>query len=432
MKRRALVLFCAAALMAAVPGYAEIKPTKLDKPILANVVLSENSEKVTGNLLAYDAEKLSLKTGKGDREIRWEELTAGSQYALRSQLANKKDAGEWLELAELAMRAGLREQAKVAVANAARIDPSTKLKGDAILRGQGNAKPSTNPNASAGAVSAGDVAKFQKSTPEQDAKAIKQAQEVAAGVTKEMKIEFAEIQTPHFIIFTDWDKREHQFLKDNCEGAYAAVSKQFDIPVKENVFVGKLPVFMFAKRTDFANYALKFDNFPTRNTIAGYYQGRSDGSGHMVMWKPDVARYGNVSAAERHWAYVLTHEFTHAFIARYRTNKRIPRWLNEGLAEVIAHEQFPKPESYQYAKYMANEQFDFEALFDDSKMPGGDMYPVMQTMVEALIRENRKGFLAMFNDIKDGMEPEEAMKKHYKAGYKDWEPAWRRFAKSLK
>jgi hypothetical protein len=428
---------CAAVLATALPGgvFGEIKPTKLDKPILANVVLTENSEKVTGNLLAYDSEKLSLKTGKGEREIKWEDLTAGSQYALRSQLADKKSAADWLDLAELAMRAGLREQAKVAVGNAARIDPSTKLKGDAILRGQGNAKPSTSPNASAGAGPAaggGDVVKFQKSTPEQDDKAITTARKVAGEVTKELKIQFAEIQTPHFIIFTDWDPREHQFLKDNCEGAYAAVSKQFDIPVKENVFVGKLPVYMFAKRADFANYALKFDNFPTRNTIAGYYQGRSDGVGHMVMWKPDVARYGNVSAAERQWAYVLTHEFTHAFVARYRTNKRIPRWLNEGLAEVIAHEQFPKPESYQYAKYMANEKFDFEELFDDSKMPGGDMYPVMQTMVEALIRENRKEFLAMFNDIKDGMEPEEAMKKHYKAGYKDWEPAWRRFAKSLR
>jgi hypothetical protein len=29
------------------------------------------------------------------------------------------------------------------------------------------------------------------------------------------------------------------------------------------------------------------------------------------------------------------------------------------------------------------------------------------------------------------MPPEEAMKKHYKAGYKDWEPAWRNYAKRL-
>jgi hypothetical protein len=59
------------------------------------------------------------------------------------------------------------------------------------------------------------------------------------------------------------------------------------------------------------------------------------------------------------------------------------------------------------------------------------MYPVMQTMVEAMIRDNRKAFLQMFNDIKDGMDPEEAMKKNYNAGYRQWEPAWRNYAKHL-
>jgi len=80
---------------------------------------------------------------------------------------------------------------------------------------------------------------------------------------------------------------------------------------------------------------------------------------------------------------------------------------------------------------MAGKKFDFASLFDDAKFPGGEMYPVMQTMVEAMIDDNRKGFLGMFNDIKDGMEPETAMRKHFKAGYKDWEPAWRRYAKGL-
>jgi hypothetical protein len=64
-------------------------------------------------------------------------------------------------------------------------------------------------------------------------------------------------------------------------------------------------------------------------------------------------------------------------------------------------------------------------------MPGGIMYPVMQTMVEALIQENRRAFIQMINDLKDGVEPEAALKKNFHAGYKDWEPAWRKYAKSL-
>jgi hypothetical protein len=338
---------------------------------------------------------------------------------------------DWLELAELGMQWDLREQAKAAVNNAARLDPSTKLKGDAILRAQGAAKPTkaaANPDASGKAET---TEKYQKSTPEQDAKEMARARSRAKATGETLKIKLAEFETPHFIVFTDWDPREYQFLKDNCEGAYTAVSTQFDIPVKENIFIGKLPVYMFVDHATFTRYAVTIDNFPVPATVAGYFQGVSDGTGHMAMWKPRAA--GNVTAgAERAWAYTLTHEFTHAFVSRYRSNRRVPRWLNEGLAEVIAYNQFPRPTAHAYARSKANENFDFESLFDDNQMPGGEMYPVMQTMVEALIKEDRKAFLKMFDDIKDGTEPEEALKKNYKAGYKDWEPAWRNYAKRLR
>jgi hypothetical protein len=418
-----LVLVCASILASATlapPAGAELKETTLPKPLLAQVTLNEKSEKVNGTLIRYDDKTLVIRTGKGERNLKWSDLTGGSQYALRAQLIDKKSATDWLEMAELAMRSDLRDQARTAVANAVRLDASAKLKGDAILRGQGPAKATTQ----------AAVAKYEKSTPEQDAKAIQTAQRIAASVSDKMNLKFAELQTPHFIIFTDWDPREHKFLKDNCEKSYALVSKEFDIPVKENVFVGKLPVFMFAKQSDFMTYAQKFDNFPVPRTVAGYFTSHGDGSGHMVMWKPDTSKYP-LAEAEQRWAYTLTHEFTHAFVSRYRTNRNIPRWLNEGLAEVIAYGQFPRPDAHAYAKFMAGKDFDFTALFDDEKMPGGEMYPVMQTMVEALIKENKKAFLSMFDDIKDGMNPEEALKKHYKAGYKDWENAWRRYAKSL-
>jgi hypothetical protein len=152
----------------------------------------------------------------------------------------------------------------------------------------------------------------------------------------------------------------------------------------------------------------------------------------MVMWKPDVKRHGSVKIAEERWASTLTHEFTHAFVSRYRTNRRIPRWLNEGLAEVISQRSFPEPESYAFAKRMAEIEFQFEYLFDDRMMPGGAMYPVMQTLVEALIKENRKAFRNMFDDIKDGVEPNDAIKKHFKVGEKELEMPWRRYVKGLK
>lgn len=421
---------------------AELKPTILDKPVLAQLVLNDKNERLAGNILRYDNDTLFLKTGKGERELKWSDLTPVSQYTTRALIIDKKSATEWLDLAEFAMQLDLKEQAKGAVNNATRIDPASKLKGDAILRGQGAAKPVANVGTPAGGVTSpvapktpagggSSTPKYQKSTPEQDAKAIADAKKAGAEVAEKMKLKFAEIQTAHFLIFTDWDAREYKFLETNCEAAYSAVSKQFDIPVKENIFIGRLPIYMFAKQSDFMKFSATLDGFPASRNVLGYYSSRSDGIGHMVMWKPDT-RTKNTAAAEKDWAYTLTHEFTHAFISRYKTDRRIPRWLNEGTAEVIAYGQFPKPEAHAYARMMSAEPFEFENLFDDNMMPGGSMYPVMQTMVEALIGENKKAFLAMFDDIKEGMEPEAALKKHFKAGYKDWEPAWRKYAKSLR
>lgn len=408
------ILFVTAILWGSDGARAELKETYLPRPLPTQVTLNAGNEQVVGSLVKYDAQTIQIKSGRGNREIKWSELTKASRYSLRSELIDRSKAAEWLELAEFGVQCGLPEQTRIAVANAVRIDPSTRLKGEAILR---SAKAS--------------LVKYQKSTPEEDAKAIETAQKVASYVADKMKLNWVEIQTPHFIIFTDWDAREHNFLRKNCEASYAAVSKQFGIPVAENVFVGKLPVFMFDKQADFMRYAKEFDGFPVGKTVAGYFTQHDDGSGHMVMWKPDTRAYPSLKEAEDRWAYTLTHEFTHAFISRYRTNRQIPRWLNEGLAEVIASGRYPRPGAHAFAKEMAGRQFNFAALFDDEKMPGGAMYPVMQTMVEALIQENRRAFLAMFDDIKDGMEPEAALKKHYKAGYRDWEKAWRRYAKGL-
>jgi hypothetical protein len=271
--------------------------------------------------------------------------------------------------------------------------------------------------------------KYQPSTPEADAAAIEHARNSSRNVQRELSLKFDEIQTPHFIVFTDWDPREVGFLKTNLEAAYAAVSRQFDIPVKENVFVGKLPVFMFARQRDFLRYAEKFDEIPPNEQLQGYYGGNGRGTGHMAMWKPAFAGgTAQRATAERRWAYTLTHEFTHAFVDRYRNSRPIPRWLNEGVAEVIAQSQFPQPDRRVMARNMAadrREFTDYEFLFDDEQMPGGEWYPVMQTMVETLITKDRQNFLQLFDAIKDNEKPEKAMKRIYGWEYPDLVREWR-------
>ena len=275
--------------------------------------------------------------------------------------------------------------------------------------------------------------KFQPATKEQADAAIGAAKKRATEIETAMDVKFGTIETPHFLIFTDWDKREYDFLKTNVEAAYEAVSRQFEIPVKDNVFIGKLPIYMFAKHDIFRKFAKELDNFNAPDGVAGYYQGNSLGVGHMAMWKPDIAAAnGNIRAAERQWAYVLTHEFTHAFVARYRTNAFIPRWLNEGVAEVVAYQKFPRPYIYNLVRERAKQKNSIQDFFVDKGSLLAADYHVAQTVVETMIVENPRTFLSYFNDIKDGMKPEDALKKNYKTDLSGLETAWRRHIKDAR
>jgi hypothetical protein len=218
------------------------------------------------------------------------------------------------------------------------------------------------------------------------------------------------------------------YLKNSLEAAYAAMARYFEIPVRENIFVGKLPVYMFDKQADFMKYAKEWDEQSLPDTVAGYYAGRSDGLGHLAMWRPMPEPQHGISArdAQTRWAYTLVHEFTHAFVARYRSNTDIPTWLNEGLAEILAQHEFPRRETRIQARAIAERRGDLSDLFTDDGLKTPSDYPVMQTVVEYLLYTNKNNFIPMINAIKDGSEPESALKKFYNLDYGTLEQQWRR------
>src|SRR3569623_3350076 len=116
---RVAILGCALAVTAG--AWAGLKATTPAKPVFVQVTLG-SGEKLSGGLTQYDDDALTIKTGKGPREQKWSELAPASESALRAQLMEKKGAAEWLELAEIAMRGGLKEHARTAVTQAITLD----------------------------------------------------------------------------------------------------------------------------------------------------------------------------------------------------------------------------------------------------------------------------------------------------------------------
>jgi hypothetical protein len=435
-------------------------PVKLPRPVHVDLQLkSDPKKKISADAISYDDAGVTVKTkSAGEATYRWIDVVPSNAFIVRRMIAEPRSANDWLQLGKFGWDIGATSQATNALNTAAKMDRSLKPEVDLALRSapgrllkppatQGADEPTTQPSESpAGTerppvaqptkrLDSSKVVKYQPATPEESAAAIEDARKLAKKVSDHLGITFVEFQTDHFICFNDWDARETNFLKSNLEGAYATASKQFDIPVKENVFVGKLPIFMFARHADFTKFASDVDHFSVPNTVAGYYatmvnqEGQQSG-GHMAMWKPDITG-NNVSDAERQWAYTLTHEFTHAFVARYRTNQRIPRWLNEGVAEVIANGKFPRQGVRDYARGVALSGKDVISVFDDNNMPGGEMYPVMMTLVETLIAHDRQAFLKYFNDIKAGVDPEEALKKHFHTDHDGLVKAWKKYLTTM-
>lgn len=458
----AVVSLSLASAALAVALVASAAVTAPEKPIPAEVYVkapaSSKSGKATqlrGSLVKFDDKTFTFRVGGEDKVLAWTDVTPVTAFSLRQKTIDKNNAADCLALGKFGWAIGAKEQAQISLRQAVKLDASLKPQADAVLAsaagsavptGGGElmsddaaglpAKPSAKSSDAKSSDKAGEHLKYQPSTPEQAAAALQRARDQADEVQKTLGLKLNSFETDHFIIFTDWDKRENEFLKTNLEGAYTVVSKQFEMDPKDNVFIGKLPVYMLARYSDFAAFAREIDSFPdVNNRTAGYYMGNNKGVGHMAMWKPNETLTGTSSMedARRLWAYVLVHEFTHAFLARYRSNEFIPRWLNEGVAEVIAFNQFPMPNRRRMARMIAtNKQIDVMFLFNDAgTRPTGEYYPVMQSMVELLVT-NKGGFLKLIDSIKDGKSPEASLQEIYHVDYVQFAKMWRDWAKTIK
>lgn len=466
MRVRSFLLTCACGLVSL--SSIAIALEDLPTPIPIEVTLRGDgaNNRVAGKLIATDEAGLTIRVGQEDRVLAWKELVPVSAFGVKFRLIDKKDAQQWLKLGEWAWSQGLTTEARSALGQARRLDKALAKQIDAILAGAPgsliaagdaeaageNEAPATQPAApEATPGSEGDdvtsVAQpVQPATGKIIYYTVPTAAENAASIALErrrmqeaertLEVKFTEIETPHFLIYTDWDPREHEFLRKRCEEAYTVVARQFNQPPNGNVFVGKLPIYMFATQKAFQRFASEFDEFSASDTVLGYFRGGSIEQGHMAMWKPGVGTGvgagGSKDDAMRNWGRVLVHEFSHAFIHRYKSNARIPRWLNEGTAEMIAQSVLPTNNYRGRARSAAVEEVDVMPLFDDKNMPSGYYYPVMMTMAESLLKQDKKKFIELFDEIKAGTEPEEALKKVYGFDYTTLAKGWAKYAKNLR
>src|SRR5690606_24781682 len=92
---------------------------------------------------------------------------------------------------------------------------------------------------------------------------------------------------------------------------------------------------------------------------------------------------------------------------------------------MISEQVHPDPDAMRAVRRIARRNISIAPLFDDSHMPPAEMYPVMQSLVAALYRENPRAFVTMIDRIKAGEEAQQVLRDLYGVDYLGLERAWR-------
>lgn len=426
------------ALLCGGPG----DPVVVDPPVTIRItqVADRPGTGLIGELVEYDDRGLTLQVRGERRQFQWIELTPHSAFTARYRLIDQTNGQDWLALGEFAHAVGAPAEAEKALRWALRLAPE--------LAGEVERVRATAPGRLRGPFQSSDdeeeqedeeehrqelladsaeLARFQPVSDEQAQRAMSEADEAAERAMDRLNVNARRLETDHFVVYTDWHPDDDEFLIDALERAYRLVAGEFGIPASENIFVGKLPVYMFDEHGTFMRYAKELDGHAEfRESVAGYYTSHSNGNGKLVMSKPRHVELYGAEAARAVWRRNLTHEFSHAFFARYRSNTFVPRWLNEGLAELIAEKVYPRPGALSTAQRIARNNKSISQIFDDRTLAGPEMYPVMMTLVQALYDEDAAKFVDYINRIKAGENAQKALRELYDVDYRGLEAAWRR------
>jgi len=229
------------------------------------------------------------------------------------------------------------------------------------------------------------------------------------------------IETDHFLIYSAWGRGNDAALKRICEKLYAALCKQFAIPRGQNIWAGKCPIYAFWEKEHYLKFCKDVNGAGKRSPSllqAAGYSGQRGSFTYVVLNK----------VRTRQWFYeLLVHETTHAFLARYLTNRHVLPWVNEGLAEYMAATLVPGSRaSRKYVsatKEAVKGRKDVAHVFKKVTLNAFD-YGIAQSFVRYLIHRDRKAFIKFVGLVKQGSSDAEALQGAYGLSREQFLKAW--------
>jgi len=368
-----------------------------------------------------------VQVGRERREVPIEQVQPVSVYMTRRKVMDLSRAETHLALGRYCLENALPDHARREFDQAVRLDASLAKQVEELLASTPASAPrdSTAAPAPTGKGAASPAPATRKYIPVTEAQ-IAANHKLVEGMAEKARA-FARnlhrVETDHFLIYSTWGPSDDKPLMETCEKMYAGLCRQFDIPVKENIWAGKYPIFVFQEPEQFRRWCDEVVQGGVPDA-AGYCCQRSDGFSYIVM---------NRSPTKEAFYELLIHEATHAFMARYVSNVALPRWLNEGLADYMAGELVPGCSAgkrhVRAAKEARKLGGSIARIFQEVQLDVFD-YGVAQGLVRLLIARDRAAFVRLVTRLKEGAASEEALKETYKLTHEQLEQLWWRAVRS--
>jgi hypothetical protein len=241
------------------------------------------------------------------------------------------------------------------------------------------------------------------------------------------------IETEHFLIFSAWNVSNDPILAGLCEQMYQKLVQQFAVPASASVWIGKCPIYVFWDPQHYGRFIAEIDQSqkldPNMSHANGYHASRGTFSYVVIN---GVSAFGaNQEQAKIKFYHVLIHEGTHAFLHRYVTDRPLPLWVEEGVADYIA--AVLVPQSSANITYLTATR---SALHDPGKLRqllrknedlSSEEYGLAQSLVRFLVMQSPAAMIHFIEELKDGESQTTALTDSYHATNAELIQGWSLF-----
>jgi hypothetical protein len=244
------------------------------------------------------------------------------------------------------------------------------------------------------------------------------------------------VETEHFLIFSAWNRSNDAALADVCERMYQMLAQQFSVPASESVWVGKCPVYIFWEKTHYERFIKEIDGSSKIDANMSHANGYHASKGQFAYVVINgVSGFGATEEeAKTRFYYVLVHEGTHAFLNRYVTDRSLPVWVEEGVAEFVAATLVPQSEATRKATIGSQagvrDPDKVRTVLTKTKDLTPLEYGIAQSLVRFMVSHDRAAMIRFVTLLKMGQSEEAALFASYRASRRElaerWLEHWRR------